>query len=43
MRLLPLCAPLLLLAASCPALAADYTLGADSMEHDDVPKGKVTK
>jgi enterochelin esterase-like enzyme len=44
-----LCVPLLLLAAALSAQAADpppagkYTLGADSMEHDDVPKGKVTK
>jgi enterochelin esterase-like enzyme len=49
MRLPRLCASLLLLAASLPAAAADetqagaYTFSADSMERDDVPKGKVTK
>jgi enterochelin esterase-like enzyme len=49
MRLPRLCASLLLLAAALPASAADesqagaYALGADSMEHDDVPRGKVTK
>ncbi len=48
MRLPRLCA-LFLLAAALPAPAADqfqagdYTLGPDSMEHDNVPKGKVTK
>jgi enterochelin esterase family protein len=49
MRLPRLCASLLLFAAALTARAADqsqagdYTLGPDSMEHDDVPKGKVSK
>ncbi|HKI30404.1 MAG TPA: alpha/beta hydrolase-fold protein [Gemmataceae bacterium] len=48
MRLPCLCVPLLLLAA-LPAVAADefqagnYILGPDSMEHEGVPKGKVTQ
>lgn len=48
MRLPLLCASLFL-ACALPAVAADesqsgaYTLSADSMEHADVPKGKVTK
>jgi enterochelin esterase family protein len=48
MRIPCLCLPFLLLVA-LPAAAADqiqagdYTLGPDSMEHEGVPRGKVTK
>jgi hypothetical protein len=34
---------LLCLAAVAARAADDYTLGPDSMEHSDVPKGKVTQ
>ena len=36
-------ASLLLLAALTPPLAANYKHGPDSMEHPDVPRGKVTQ
>jgi enterochelin esterase-like enzyme len=39
----PLLSAALLLAASAATAADDYTLGKDSTEQPDVPKGKVTK